>query len=147
MRAVIQRVASAAVTVDGEEIASIGRGMLVLLGVTHEDDEAAVTTMADKLSQLRIFDDEAGKMNLSIADVGGEFLIVSQFTLYGDIRKGRRPSFTEAARPEHARRLYEQVVEEMRRRGFSVQTGRFGARMEVSLVNGGPVTLLFDTNS
>lgn len=147
MRAVIQRVASAAVTVDGEEIASIGRGMLVLLGVTHDDDEAAVTTMVDKLSRLRIFDDEVGKMNLSVADIDGEFLIVSQFTLYGDIRKGRRPSFTEAARPEHAHRLYEQVIEELKLRGFPVQTGRFGARMEVRLVNDGPVTLLFDTNS
>lgn len=147
MRAVIQRVASAGVAVDGEEIASIGRGMLVLLGVTHEDDESHVTAMADKLAGLRIFDDEAGKMNLSVGDANGEFLIVSQFTLYGDIRKGRRPSFTDAARPDKAERLYERLVEELKGRGFWVQTGRFGARMEVRLVNDGPVTLLFDTFS
>lgn len=147
MRAVIQRVAAASVEVDGEEIASIGRGLLVLLGVTHADDEKHAAAMADKLAHLRIFEDEAGKMNLSIADVGGEFLVVSQFTLYGDIRKGRRPSFTDAAPPEQARRLYERVIEELRRRGYSVQSGRFGAHMHVRLVNDGPVTLLFDTFS
>lgn len=147
MRAVIQRVAAASVEVDGEEIASIGRGLLVLLGVTHADDEKHAVAMADKLAHLRIFEDEAGKMNLSIADVGGEFLVVSQFTLYGDIRKGRRPSFTDAAPPEQARRLYERVIEELRRRGYSVQSGRFGAHMHVRLVNDGPVTLLFDTDS
>ena len=103
--------------------------------------------MADKLAGLRIFDDEAGKMNLSVGDANGEFLIVSQFTLYGDIRKGRRPSFTDAARPDKAERLYERLVEELKGRGFWVQTGRFGARMEVRLVNDGPVTLLFDTFS
>lgn len=147
MRAVIQRVAAASVEVDGEEIASIGRGLLVLLGVTHADDEKHAVAMADKLAHLRIFEDEAGKMNLSIADVGGEFLVVSQFTLYGDIRKGRRPSFTDVAPPEQARRLYERVIEELRRRGYSVQSGRFGAHMHVRLVNDGPVTLLFDTFS
>lgn len=147
MRAVIQRVSSAAVSVDGQEIASIGRGLLVLLGVTHADDETHVKTMVDKLIHLRVFEDDAGKMNLSIADVGGQFLVVSQFTLYGDIRKGRRPSFTEAAPAEQARRLYEQVIEELGRRGFSVQGGRFGAHMQVRLVNDGPVTLLFDTFS
>lgn len=147
MRAVIQRVAAASVEVDGEEIASIGRGLLVLLGVTYADDEKHAVAMADKLAHLRIFEDEAGKMNLSIADVGGEFLVVSQFTLYGDIRKGRRPSFTDAAPPEQARRLYERVIEELRRRGYSVQSGRFGAHMHVRLVNDGPVTLLFDTFS
>lgn len=147
MRAVIQRVAAASVEVDGEEIASIGRGLLVLLGVTHADDEKHAVAMADKLAHLRIFEDEAGKMNLSIADVGGEFLVVSQFTLYGDIRKGRRPSFTDAAPPEQARRLYERVIEELRQRGYSVQSGRFGAHMHVRLVNDGPVTLLFDTFS
>lgn len=147
MRAVIQRVASASVTVDGEEIASIGRGLLVLVGVTHADDEKDVAALVDKLVGLRVFEDDAGKMNLAIGDVGGEFLIVSQFTLYGDVRKGRRPSFTEAAPPERARRLYEQVVEELRRRGFTAQSGRFGAHMQVRLVNDGPVTLLFDTIS
>lgn len=147
MRAVIQRVASAGVSIAGEDVASIGRGMLVLLGVTHGDDETDVKAMVDKLTGLRIFDDEAGKMNLSIGDVDGEFLVVSQFTLYGDIRKGRRPSFTDAAPPEAAQRLYERVIEELQRRGFAVQSGRFGARMEVRLVNDGPVTLLFDTLS
>lgn len=147
MRAVIQRVASAGVSIAGEDVASIGRGMLVLLGATHGDDETDVKAMVDKLTGLRIFDDEAGKMNLSIGDVDGEFLVVSQFTLYGDIRKGRRPSFTDAAPPEAAQRLYERVIEELQRRGFAVQSGRFGARMEVRLVNDGPVTLLFDTLS
>lgn len=147
MRAVIQRVASAGVSIAGEDVASIGRGMLVLLGVTHGDDETDVKAMVDKLTGLRIFDDEAGKMNLAIGDVDGEFLVVSQFTLYGDIRKGRRPSFTDAAPPEAAQRLYERVIEELQRRGFAVQSGRFGARMEVRLVNDGPVTLLFDTLS
>ncbi|MFS8581517.1 MAG: D-aminoacyl-tRNA deacylase [Limnochordales bacterium] len=147
MRAVIQRVASAGVTVDGQEIASIGRGLLVLLGVGLGDGEDDAALMAEKLAGLRVFDDGAGKMNLSVAEVGGEFLIVSQFTLYGDVRKGRRPSFTGAAPPERAERLYMRVMEHLRGRGFTVQGGRFGARMQVRLVNDGPVTLLFDTDS
>ncbi len=147
MRAVVQRVASASVSVDGQEVAAIGRGLLVLLGIGHGDDESDVAVMVDKLTGMRLFDDEAGKMNLSIGQAGGEFLVVSQFTLYGDVRKGRRPSFTDAAPPEAARRLYEQVIDGLRQRGFSVHGGRFGARMQVRLVNDGPVTLLFDTDS
>lgn len=147
MRAVIQRVTSASVLVDDEEIASIGPGMLVLLGVGHRDGEADVRVMVDKLTQLRIFDDHFGKMNLSIGDVGGEFLIVSQFTLYGDVSKGRRPSFTDAAPPDDAKRWYQRVIDDLRGRGFSVQVGQFGARMTVRLDNDGPVTLLFDTFS
>lgn len=121
--------------------------MLVLLGVGQGDGHEDVTAVVDKLTQLRIFDDEAGKMNLSIGDIGGEFLIVSQFTLYGDVRKGRRPSFTDAAPPETAKRLYEQVISELQARGFTARGGRFGARMAVRLENDGPVTLLFDTFS
>lgn len=121
--------------------------MLVLLGVGHDDDEDDVNLVVDKLSRLRIFNDEAGKMNRSIGDVGGEFLIVSQFTLYADVSKGRRPSFTDAAPPDRAERLYNRVMDELRARGFSVAGGRFGASMLVRLVNDGPVTLLFDTFS
>lgn len=147
MRIVVQRVLSAGVSVGDEEVASIGRGMLVLLGVGHDDDEQDVNVVVDKLAGLRIFDDQAGKMNWSVADIGGELLIVSQFTLYGDVSKGRRPSFTDAAPPALAERLYNQVIDGLRRRGLSVAGGRFGARMRVRLVNDGPVTLLFDTFS
>lgn len=145
MRAVIQRVRRAAVTVDTEEIGRIGPGLLVLLGVTHDDTEEDVRVMADKLANLRLFADAAGKMNLSATDVEAEFLVVSQFTLYGDARRGRRPSFTAAAPPALAEKLYEDVVSALRERGFHVATGRFGASMDVSLTNDGPVTLLFDT--
>jgi len=145
MRAVIQRVRSASVQVDGQVVGRIGRGLLVLLGVGQGDGEADAALMADKVAGLRIFEDDQGKMNLAPADVGAEFLVVSQFTLYGDIRKGRRPSFTEAAPPERARELYERFLELLRARGFRVESGIFGAKMLVQLENDGPVTLWFDT--
>ncbi|OUM98586.1 MAG: D-tyrosyl-tRNA(Tyr) deacylase [Firmicutes bacterium ZCTH02-B6] len=145
MRAVIQRVRSASVQVDGQVVGSIGRGLLVLLGVGQGDSEADAALLADKLAGLRIFEDDQGKMNLAPADVGAEFLVVSQFTLYGDIRKGRRPSFTGAASPDHARALYERCKDLLRARGFNVESGVFGARMLVQLENDGPVTLWFDT--
>lgn len=145
MRVVIQRVRSAGVSVAGEEIAAIGPGLLILLGVTHDDGASEVETVVDKVAGLRIFEDDAGKMNVSPLDAGAEMLVVSQFTLYGDMSRGRRPSFTGAARPEHAEPLYELFLQKLRDRGFSVQGGRFGARMAVRLENDGPVTLLFDT--
>jgi|SRR3569623_998846 D-tyrosyl-tRNA(Tyr) deacylase len=145
MRACVQRVGKARVTVDDEVTGEIDRGMLVLLGVATDDTSEDVRAMADKLSGLRIFDDEQGKMNLALADVGGEMLVVSQFTLYGDCRRGRRPSYSDAAPPELAERLYEEFVAAVRARGINVATGRFRAMMQVSLVNDGPVTLLVDT--
>jgi len=147
MRAVIQRVRSASVRVDGQVVGRIGRGLLILLGVGHGDGEAEAALLADKVSHLRIFEDGQGKMNLGPAEVGAEFLVVSQFTLYGDIRKGRRPSFTQAAPPDHARALYERFQTMLRERGFHVESGVFGARMLVELENDGPVTLWFDTSS
>ena len=145
MRAVIQRVAEASVTVDGEVVGAIGPGLVVLAGFLPEDTSAVTAWMAEKVVNLRIFADGEGRMNRSLLDVGGELLVVSQFTLYGDARKGRRPSFVRAARPEIAIPLYEGFVEELRRlvRG-GVQCGRFGAHMDVSLVNDGPVTLVID---
>ncbi|HUR36434.1 MAG TPA: D-aminoacyl-tRNA deacylase [Terriglobales bacterium] len=145
MRAVIQRVTRASVTVDGEVVGQIGRGLLVLLGVATGDDEAAADYLADKTLGLRIFEDDAGKMNLSLADVGGEALVVSQFTLYGDVRKGKRPSFDRAARPEEANRLYEHFVQRIRAAGIQCATGKFQAMMDVELVNDGPVTILLDS--
>ena len=145
MRAVIQRVARATVAVDGATVGAIGRGFVVLLGVTHADDRRAAEWMARKIGGLRLFEDSAGKMNLGLADVGGAILVVSQFTLYGDAHKGRRPSFTEAARPEHAEPLIDLVVSHLRAQGLHVETGQFRATMEVALVNDGPVTLLLDT--
>lgn len=145
MRAVLQRVSRAEVTVHGERVASIGRGYLVLLGVTHTDDESDARYIADKIASLRLFEDEAGKINLGITDIGGEVLLVSQFTLYADCRKGRRPSFTDAAPPEMADRLYQRVAEMLRDAGLPVQTGVFGAHMQVALVNDGPVTILLDS--
>ncbi|HEX8742577.1 MAG TPA: D-aminoacyl-tRNA deacylase [Thermoleophilaceae bacterium] len=139
MRAVVQRVSSASVSVDGSVVSSIGPGLLVLLGVRAGDDEAAADRIARKIAALRVFDDGAGRMNLSVSDAGGAILCVSNFTLYGDTRKGNRPSFVEAARPEHARPLYERVVSSLGAAG-----GSFGARMEVALVNDGPVTLLVE---
>ncbi len=139
MRAVVQRVSSASVTADGDSVASIGRGLLVLLGVRAGDGEAEADRIAAKLEALRIFEDDAGKMNLSVRDVGGELLVVSNFTLYGDARKGNRPSFVEAARPEEAEALVERV-----RAALGAQGGRFGARMAVELVNDGPVTVLVE---
>jgi D-tyrosyl-tRNA(Tyr) deacylase len=140
VRALVQRVSEASVTVEGEEIARIGRGLLVLLGVRDGDGPEQADRIAGKLERLRVFEDDEGRMNLSVRDVDGEVLVVSQFTLYGDARKGNRPSFVEAAAPELADRLYERVREML-----GAQGGRFGARMEVALVNDGPVTLLLET--
>jgi D-tyrosyl-tRNA(Tyr) deacylase len=145
MRAVVQRVSRAKVTVAGEITGEIGRGMLVLLGVGHEDTEAGAEYLADKIVGLRIFDDDAGKMNRSVAEVGGAVLAVSQFTLYGDVRKGKRPSFDDAARPEVARTLYERFVGRVRESGVRCETGRFQEMMDVELVNDGPVTILLDS--
>jgi len=145
MRAVVQRVSRAKVSVDGWTTGEIGLGVLVLLGVGHEDAEADVNYLAEKIAGLRIFEDEDGKMNRSVLDVGGSVLAVSQFTLYGDVRRGKRPSFDAAAPPEHARRLYEKFVERMQAAGLRCETGRFQAMMQVELVNEGPVTILLDS--
>lgn len=146
MRAVVQRVAKASVTVDGQIVGEIGPGLLVLLGISRNDAGADADYLAEKIAGLRIFEDAAGKMNLNVADVGGSVLTVSQFTLYGDVRRGKRPSFHEAARPESARELYEHFVAEIRRRGLRCETGQFQAMMSVSLINQGPVTLLLDSS-
>jgi len=145
MRAVVQRVARASVEVDGKAVAEIGRGFLVLIGVARADGEADAQYVAQKVAGLRIFNDPAGAMNLSLADVGGALLAVSQFTLHGDARKGRRPSFADAAPGESAEALFERVVELLRREGIAVATGVFGANMNVALVNDGPVTILLDS--
>ena len=140
----VQRVTEARVTVGGEVVGSIGPGLCVLIGVTHTDDEVTAAKLAAKVHGLRVFDDDDGVMNRSVADVDGELLVVSQFTLYGDTRKGRRPSWIDAARPEHAEPLVERVVAELRDLGARVATGRFRAEMQVSLTNDGPVTLLVE---
>jgi D-tyrosyl-tRNA(Tyr) deacylase len=145
MRALIQRVRSASVAVDGQVVGAIAAGFLVLLGVAHADGEAEAIWLAHKVAGLRLFEDGDGKFNLSLHDVGGAALVVSQFTLYGDARKGRRPSFTDAARPEQAEPLCNRFVEALRGEGVRVETGAFGARMAVALVNDGPVTLWLDT--
>jgi D-tyrosyl-tRNA(Tyr) deacylase len=145
MRALIQRVSEASVTVEGEVVGGIGRGFLVLLGVTQSDRRREAAWLASKVAGLRVFDDAAGKMNLGLVDVGGAVLVVSQFTLYGDARKGRRPDFLQAARPEQAEPLVEYFVEQLRAAGLHVETGRFRAAMQVALVNDGPVTLWLDT--
>lgn len=145
MRCVVQRVKEASVTVAGETVGKIGPGYMVLIGVSVEDTEKDVRYMADKVPNLRIFEDAEDKMNLSLKDVGGEILAVSQFTLYGDARGGRRPSFIAAARPEAANELYEQLVASWREQGIHVETGRFHTHMEVGLVNDGPVTILLDS--
>ena len=144
MRAVVQRVASASVSVAGEVIGEIGRGLCVLVGVTHTDDEAVAAKLADKLWNLRVFDDEAGVMNRSAADVGAEVLVVSQFTLYGETSAGRRPSWIAAARPDVAEPLVDHVVATLRSFGARVATGRFRTEMRVALVNDGPVTVIVD---
>jgi len=144
VKAVVQRVSSARVLIDGEVVGEIGRGLAVLLGVARGDTEAEAWWLADKLVGLRVFDDDAGKMNLDLRQVGGAMLIVSQFTLLGDCRKGRRPSYTEAARPEQAERLYESFIAAVGSQGIPVATGRFQAMMQVELVNEGPVTLIVE---
>lgn len=145
MRAVIQRVSAAQVTVQGEVVGQIGRGFLVLLGVTAADGEAEAGLLARKIAGLRVFEDDGGKMNLALADVGGAVLAVSQFTLYADVRKGRRPSFIAAARPEQAEPLYQRFCSLLRAEGVAVQQGIFQAEMQVSLVNDGPVTIWMDS--
>lgn len=145
MRAVVQRVTRAEVRVDGQVVGRIGKGLLVLLGIAKTDEAESGKALAEKIASLRVFNDEQGKMNRSLIEAGGAVLCVSQFTLYGDCRKGRRPSYDRAAPPEAARALYESFVASLRALGVSVETGRFQAMMEVELVNDGPVTLLLDS--
>lgn len=147
MRALLQRVVRASVTIDGIIAGQIGRGILVLLGVTHADTEDDAERLARKVMQLRIFPDNESKMNLSLMDVRGELLVVSQFTLYADAQKGNRPSYSQAAPPDIARRLYENFVDSCRSTGLKVQTGRFQAHMLVELINDGPVTILCESKS
>ena len=146
MRAVVTRVRSAAVAIGGENSGAIGQGFLILLGVGPDDGQAQCRKLCDKILGLRVFEDDAGKMNRSLADVGGQVLVVSQFTLYGDCKKGRRPSFTGAAAPDVAIPLYELFLTECEKAGFPPQHGQFGADMQVSSVNDGPVTLILDTD-
>ena len=146
MRAVLTRVKHASVTIDGKVHGQIGEGFLILLGITHEDTEAQAVKLADKLTGLRIFEEENGKMNRGLEEVNGQLLIVSQFTLYGNCKKGRRPDFLAAARPEVAIPLYEKFVELCRAKGFHTETGEFGADMQVESLNDGPLTLVVDTD-
>lgn len=146
MRCVVQRVSRASVAVDGEVIGEIDQGLMVLIGVHQDDTAQDVRYMAEKIPHLRIFEDDQGKMNRSVLDIGGGLLAVSQFTLYGDARKGRRPDFITAAKPEHANALYEQLVDAWRQTGLTVETGRFRAEMAVELINDGPVTILLDSS-
>ncbi|MFJ9291131.1 D-aminoacyl-tRNA deacylase [Bacillus halotolerans] len=145
MKLVVQRVTEASVTVDGDVIGQIGQGIMVLVGITHDDTEEDAAYLADKVVNLRIFDDSDGKMNLSLLDTGGEVLSVSQFTLYGDTRKGRRPNYMNAAKPDNALGLYEKWNDLLREKGIKVETGKFGAMMDVKLTNSGPVTLIMDS--
>ena len=145
MRAVVQRVSRAQVDIDGQAVGAIERGLLILLGVGHDDTEQQAERLWSKIARLRIFEDADGKTNLSLADVGGEVLVVSQFTLFANCKRGNRPSFTEAGAPDEANRLYEWFVERARRDVSRVETGRFGAYMDVSLVNDGPFTLWLDS--
>ena len=146
MKFVIQRVKEASVRVDGNLIGEIGHGLLVFVGVSNDDDKKIADKMIDKMTKLRIFDDENGKTNLSAADVNGEFLIISQFTLYADCKKGNRPSFTNAGKPDMANELYEYVISEVQKRGFNTQQGLFGADMKVSLLNDGPFTIVLNSD-
>lgn len=146
MRAVIQRVSKAKVEVKEELVSEIKQGLMVLVGVTKTDTKEDIEYIASKISNLRIFTDQDGKMNLSLKDIGGEILLISQFTLYGDARKGRRPSFTESASGEFAEELYEDLIEYLKNEGLEVKTGKFGADMQVSLVNDGPVTIQLDSS-
>lgn len=145
MRAVIQRVKSSSVTVDGETVGSIGPGLMVLLGVAADDQERDAALLASKIINLRVFEDDQGKMNLSLLDTGGEMLVVSQFTLLADCSRGRRPSFIKAAGPDTARPLYRHFTKLVRQEGVTAATGRFGAMMDVALVNDGPVTLILES--
>jgi D-tyrosyl-tRNA(Tyr) deacylase len=145
MRAVVQKVSRCRVLVDDEVVGVIGRGLLVLLGVGKADNESAADYLVEKIVGLRIFEDDQEKMNLSLQDISGEMLVVSQFTLFGDVRRGRRPSFDDAARPEEAKRLYDYFVARVREAGIRCETGRFQAMMDVDLVNQGPVTILLDS--
>ena len=145
MRAVLQRVARASVTVEGEVLGKIGKGFMILLGVEDADTEEITDKMADKICKLRIFEDENGKTNLALKDVNGSLLLVSQFTLYADCRKGNRPSFVKAGAPEHAKQLYEYIIEECRKECGNVQCGIFGAHMKIELVNDGPFTVVLDS--
>ena len=145
MRCVVQRVTEASVTVNGETVGAVGPGLMVLIGVSTEDTDTELKYMADKVPNLRIFDDENGVMNRSVIDVGGSILAVSQFTLYGDARGGRRPSYIRAAKPDEANAMYERLVAAWRAKGIHVETGRFRTEMKVSLVNDGPVTILIDS--
>ncbi len=147
MRAVVQRVSQASVTIDGTVVATIGTGLLVLLGVHHNDSETDSRRLAEKIINLRIFVDQNGKMNRSLRDLGGELLVVSQFTLYADCRKGRRPGYADAAPPERAEPLYHHFIESTRAFGIKTATGRFQATMQVTLTNDGPVTVLLDTDT
>ncbi len=145
MRAVVQRVSRCKVMVGGEIVGEIGKGLVVLLGIGRGDNEAAADYLVDKVVGLRIFEDSDGKMNLDVTQAGGAVLVVSQFTLHGDVRRGKRPSFDAAARPEEARRLYEYFVQQVRSKGLCCETGRFQEMMDVELVNAGPVTILLDS--
>jgi D-aminoacyl-tRNA deacylase len=146
LRAIVQRASRAKVTVDNRIVGSIGRGLVIMLGVTEADTEADAEYLADKISELRVFSDADDKMNLALGDVGGAVLAISQFTLYGDCRRGRRPSYTAAARPQKAEELYEYFVRRILEKGVAVETGVFGAMMQVELVNDGPVTLMLDSS-
>jgi len=146
MRAVIQRVSRASVAVDGVRVGAVGKGLLVLVGVAHQDTDADADYLVEKVTGLRVFPDENGRMNRSVADADGGLLVISQFTLYGDLRRGKRPSFDQAAAPEQARRLYEYFIEKSRAKGLPVEAGIFQATMEVELVNDGPVTILLDSS-
>ncbi|MGE6615041.1 D-tyrosyl-tRNA(Tyr) deacylase [Bacillus mycoides] len=145
MRVVLQRSKEASVTVDGEIVGQIPFGLTLLVGITHEDTEKDATYIAEKIANLRIFEDESGKMNHSVLDMKGQVLSISQFTLYGDYRKGRRPNFMDAAKPDYAEHLYDFFNEEVRKQGLHVETGQFGAMMDVSLINDGPVTLIVES--
>jgi len=145
VKAVVQRVTQSNVTVDGEIVSTIRNGLLILLGVSRDDQETDADYLSDKIVNLRIFEDTAGKMNLSLLETGGEALVVSQFTLLGDCRKGRRPSFIDAAPPDKANQLYEYFIRKLKEKGIAVQTGVFRAMMDVSLINNGPVTMILES--
>lgn len=147
MRVVLQRVSSASVTVDGQELGAIDQGYMLLVAIQDADTEAELDYLVRKITGLRVFEDEAGKMNLSIQDVGGSILSISQFTLYADTRRGNRPSFTDAGAPAYAEKMYDQFNTKLAATGLTVTTGEFGADMKVSLVNDGPVTIIFDTDN